>query len=119
MIKAWLTSAILVVSLELQAAPLTVVAIESDPLSLLDPLGKPLGSLSRDRLPQLPLPVLSTNELDLVEVQLDGRRVWLDRMDVRLNQGAEVKMPCAKLASGTADRSSGATLGYGAGCAKE
>ena len=109
MIKAWLTSAILVVSLELQAAPLTVVVIESDPLS----------SLSRDRLPQLPLPVLSTNELDLVEVQLDGRRVWLDRMDVRLNQGAEVKMPCAKLASGTADRSSGATLGYGAGCAKE
>lgn len=119
MIKAWLASAALVISLELQAAPLAVVAIESDPLSMLDQYGKPLGNLSRDRLPALPLPVLATNELDLVEVQLQGQRVWLDRMDVRLNQGEEVRMPCAKLASGTADRSSGATLGYGAGCNKE
>ncbi len=117
MIKAWLIGFSLIVSLDLQAASLAVIAIESEPLSLLDQHGKPLGNLTRDRLPALPLPVLATNELDLVEVQLEGKRVWLDRMDIRLNQGEEVSMPCAKLASGTADRSNGATLGYGAGCA--
>ena len=102
------------------AAELAVVQYVSDPVALLDETGRLLRKQPRTELPATPLAALQWNEdLELVQVEIDGQRVWLDGVDVRLNEGKTVPMPCARLPRGKAESATNlSTIGYGAGCEK-
>lgn len=104
----------------LLAAPM-VEAFLADPVAVLDDQGKPQRDVARASLPQQALPVLEYNkELDLVQVELAGQKVWLDTMDVRVNPPLNVvKLPCQKLPSNLADdHKNASTIGFGSGCKK-
>ena len=98
----------------------TVEAFEADPLTLLDAHGKSQGTLALKDAPKLPLPVLESNpNLELVQVELGGRKVWLDTMDLRLSEGKIVTTPCERLSnSQKADTRNASTIGFGSGCNK-
>ncbi|EXF45181.1 hypothetical protein BAY1663_02393 [Pseudomonas sp. BAY1663] len=102
------------------AAELAVVQYVSDPVALLDETGRLLHKQPRAELPPPPLAALQWNEeLELVQVEIGGQRVWLDGVDVRLNEGKTVPMPCARLPRGKAESATNlSTIGYGAGCEK-
>ncbi|MNP79819.1 hypothetical protein D3C76_1777470 [compost metagenome] len=88
---------------------------------MLDEQGKPLRDIARNSLPKQAIEVLQWNkELDLVQVDLGGEKVWLDTMSVRVNPPLNiVTMPCQKLSTSLSDdHQNNSTLGYGAGCAK-
>ncbi|WDY58126.1 hypothetical protein [Pseudomonas sp. PSKL.D1] len=98
-----------------------IEAYVDDPLPILDAQGKPLREITRANLPKQNLEVLQWNkELDLIQVDLAGEKVWLDTMSVRVNPPLYVSsMPCQKLSTSLAeDHQNNSTLGYGAGCAK-
>ncbi|AHD12226.1 hypothetical protein C163_00285 [Pseudomonas sp. FGI182] len=102
------------------AAPM-IEAVIDDPLPVLDEQGKALRDVARSSLPKQAIEVLQWNkELDLVQVDLAGEKVWLDTMSVRVNPPLNiVTMPCQKLSTNLADdHQNNSTLGYGAGCAK-
>lgn len=103
----------------LLAAPMVVAFLE-DSVAVLDDQGEPQHDVARASLPKQPLPVLQYNkELDLVQVELSGQKVWLDTMQLRVNPPLNVvKMPCEKLSQSQAgDHTTNASLGYG-GCSK-
>jgi hypothetical protein len=101
----------------LSATP-TVEAFLADPVALLDEQGKLERELPLKDVPTKPLPVLQYNEaLELVQVELSGKKVWLDTMDLRLNPSKLVKLPCQKMPSSqAADSQNNSTIGFGAGC---
>src|SRR5690606_25904148 len=101
------------------AAELAVVQYVSDPVALLDETGRLLRKQPRTELPATPLAALQWNEdLELVQVEIDGQRVWSDGGDVRLRGGKGVTIACARLPRGKAESASHlCTSGYGAGCA--
>ena len=97
----------------------TVEAFEADPLTLLDAHGKSQGTLALKDAPKPPLPVLESNpNLELVQVELGGRKVWLDTMDLRIEPPLNVvDLPCQGLTkSQTKDSRNNSTIGFGAGC---
>ncbi|MBD8595871.1 MULTISPECIES: hypothetical protein [unclassified Pseudomonas] len=98
----------------------TVDAYEADPLTLLDEHGKSQGRLPVKDAPKPPLQVLATHpNLDQVQVELGGRKVWLDTMDLRLSEGKIVTTPCESLPiSQKADTRNASTIGFGSGCSK-
>lgn len=99
---------------------ITVERFVADPVAVLDAQGKLQGELATSTLPKPPLPVLQYNEsLELVQVQLNGKMVWLDTQDVEMKPGKGVKLPCAQLKSSqAADAQNNSTIGFGAGCNK-
>jgi hypothetical protein len=101
----------------LSATP-TVEAFLADPVALLDEQGKLERELPLKEAPTKPVPVLQYNEaLELVQVELSGKKVWLDTMDLRLNPSKLVKLPCQKAPAGNpTDKQNNSTIGYGAGC---
>ncbi len=103
-----------------QAAALTVEEYTNDPIALLDEAGRLLQRVPRAELPPTPLATQRWNEdMDLVQVEIGGRAVWLDTMDVRLSEGKVVPMPCASLPKGKPEGATNlSTIGYGAGCAR-
>ncbi|MEN5033473.1 hypothetical protein [Pseudomonas sp. TWI929] len=104
----------------LLAAPMIEDFID-DPLPVLDEQGKQLRDVARNSLPKHAIEVLQWNkELDLVQVNLAGEKVWLDTLSVRVNPPLNVvTMPCQKLTSSQSDdHQNNSTLGYGAGCSK-
>lgn len=106
-------------SQSLFAAPV-VDAFLTDPITVLDEQGKSQREVARSGLPKT-LPILQYNkDLDLVEVELAGQKVWLDTMDVRVSPPLNVvKLPCQKLSSSQADdHQNNSTIGFGAGCSK-
>ncbi|MFJ3482612.1 hypothetical protein ACIPL1_04425 [Pseudomonas sp. NPDC090202] len=74
--------------------------------------------MSRKDAPTKPLPVLQYNEaLEQVQVEVSGKKVWMDTADLRLNPGKIVKLPCQKVPTSlAADAHNPSTLGYGPGC---
>ncbi|MBF8740403.1 MULTISPECIES: hypothetical protein [Pseudomonas] len=106
-------------SQSLLASPI-VDAFLADPVTVLDDQGRLQREVARNGLPQT-LPVLQYNkELDLVQVELAGQKVWLDTMDVRVSPPLNVvKLPCQKLSSSQADdHQNNSTIGFGSGCSK-
>ena len=103
-----------------QAATQTVEAFLADPVAVLDEQGKLEREVALSDIPPNPLPVLQYNEeLELVQVELAGKKVWLDTMDLRLNPSKVVKLPCQKLPTSQAqDQQNNSTIGFGAGCSK-
>lgn len=101
------------------AAP-TVEAFLADPVALLDEQGKLEREMPLKDAPKTALPVLQYNEaLELVQVEMAGKKVWLDTMDLRLNPSKMVKLPCQKMpGSKVADSQNNSTIGFGAGCNK-
>ncbi|NKQ11940.1 hypothetical protein [Pseudomonas sp. SST3] len=102
------------------AAGLTVEEYTNDPIALLDETGRLLQRVPRAELPPTPLAAQQWNEdMELVQVEIAGRPVWLDGVDVRLSEGKTVPMPCAALPRAKADGATNlSTIGYGAGCAR-
>jgi len=99
----------------------TVEAFLADPIALLDEQGKLEREMPLKDAPKTALAVLQYNEaLELVQVEMAGRKVWLDTMDLRLNPSKLVKLPCQKMpGSKTADSQNNSTIGFGAGCNKQ
>ncbi|MGF6693967.1 hypothetical protein M2318_004051 [Metapseudomonas resinovorans] len=102
------------------AATPTVEEFLADPVAVLDEQGKLEREVALSEVPPNPLPVLQYNEeLELVQVELAGKKVWLDTMDLRLNPSKLVKLPCQKMPTSQAqDQQNNSTIGFGAGCSK-
>jgi hypothetical protein len=118
MTRAAISLLVAVFSQAVWAAAPTVEAFLADPIALLDEQGKLERELPLKDAPKNPLPVLQYNEaLELVQIELAGRKVWLDTMDLRLNPSKMVKLPCQKMpGSKAADSQNNSTIGFGAGC---
>ncbi|BAU75767.1 hypothetical protein [Metapseudomonas furukawaii] len=117
------TSLLLLATLATQAAlasPPVVEAFLADPVAVLDEQGKLQREVARQELPGQPLTVLQYNEdLELVQVELSGQKIWLDTVDLRLNPSKIVKLPCQKLPTSQAtDQHNNSTIGFGAGCSQ-
>lgn len=99
------------------AAAQTVEAFLADPIAVLDQQGKLQREILRKDAPKVPLQVLSYNEaLDLVQVDLNGQKVWFDALDLRLNPTKVVKMGCLDMKAGQPEsKENNSTIGYG-GC---
>ncbi|MBF8744583.1 hypothetical protein ACLUS7_09775 [Enterobacterales bacterium BD_CKDN230030183-1A_HGKHYDSX7] len=107
-------------SQNLFATPMVEAFLE-DPLPILDDQGKSLRDVARASLPKQAVQVLQYNkDLDLVQVDLAGEKVWLDTMSVRVAPPLNVvKLPCQKLTRSMAeDHQNNSTIGFGAGCEK-
>jgi hypothetical protein len=103
------------------AAANTVEAFLADPVSVLDEQGKVLREIPRKDAPTRPLPVLQYNEgAELVQVDLNGQKVWLDPVDLRIKPPLKiVTMPCEKLnGSEKGAEKNHSTMGFGEGCNK-
>lgn len=102
------------------AASPTVEEFLADPVAVLNEQGKLEREIALSEAPPGPLPVLQYNEdLELVQVELEGKKVWLDTMDLRLNPSKIVKLPCQKMPTSQAqDHQNNSTIGFGAGCSK-
>lgn len=114
------TVALLFALLFSQAAAATTQVVEAflaDPVEILDNLGKHAGEMALKDAPKGPLPVLQYNEsLDLVQVELAGKPVWLDTEDLRMNPTKAVKLNCKEIPTGkAASKENPSSLGYG-GC---
>ncbi|EIK94544.1 hypothetical protein PMM47T1_21673 [Pseudomonas sp. M47T1] len=99
------------------AATQVVEGFLADPVEILDSLGKHAGEMARKDAPKGPLPVLQYNEsLDLVQVELAGKPVWLDTEDLRMNPTKVVKLACKEVPIGKGEgKENPSSLGYG-GC---
>lgn len=98
-----------------------VVGYLDDTVELLDDQGKVQRAVPSTSLPRQALPVLQYDkELDLVEVEVSGQKVWLDSMAVRVDPPLHVvDLPCEKLTRSQAeDQQNNSTIGFGAGCKK-
>ncbi|MGG5288299.1 hypothetical protein [Pseudomonas shirazensis] len=103
----------------LLAAPM-VEAFLGEQITVLDDQGGIQREVASASLGKQPLPVLQYNkDLDLVEVELAGQKVWLDPLQLRINPPLNmVKMPCEKLPTTLAsDHKNNSTMGYG-GCSE-
>lgn len=102
------------------AAVPVVEEILADPFSILDAQGKLQQELPLSQAPKTSLPILQYNEdMELVQVELGGKNVWLDTMDLRMNPSKIVTMPCQKMPTSQAsDLQNNSTIGYGATCNK-
>lgn len=88
-------------------------------MALYDAQGEFLGDLPRDQLPPPEVQVLSFDEdKSLILIALADRHVWLDPLDVKLNQGKTVAFDCRKVAetSMQADSKVKAVMGYSQAC---
>jgi hypothetical protein len=100
------------------AAPM-VEAFQADPIPLFDEQGKQEGTLARKDAPPTPIPALQYAEAtDQVQIELAGKKVWLDAQDVKLNPPpSTVTIPCVSMSKGGAtDKQNNSTMGFGAGC---
>lgn len=64
-----------------------VVAYEGKTLHTFEQVGKSFkmtGSAASAEMPAPPVPILAVSSKGFVQIQLDGKPVWLDRLDVRI-----------------------------------
>ena len=91
----------------------------ADPVEVVDEQGKLQREIARKDTPKQPVQVLKLNkELELVQVELAGQKVWLDTGDLRIEPPLNVvDLPCQGLTkSQTKDSRNNSTIGFGAGC---
>ena len=91
----------------------------ADPVEVVDEQGKLQREIARKDTPKQPVQVLKLNkELELVQVELAGQKVWLDTGDLRIEPPFHVtELPCQLMPQSLAkDSNNKSTLGYGAGC---
>ena len=91
----------------------------ADPVEVVDEQGKLQREIARKDTPKQPVQVLKLNkELELVQVELAGQKVWLDTGDLRIEPPFHVtELPCQLMPQSLAkDCNNKSTLGYGAGC---
>ncbi|MBD1555111.1 hypothetical protein [Pseudomonas typographi] len=94
----------------------TVEAFIGDPIAILDAQGNVEGEMPLRDAPKGPLPILQYNEaIDLVQVELAGKKVWLDTLDLRMNPTKIVTLSCQEMKPGSPDKENNSTIGYG-GC---
>lgn len=101
--------------------PLKIIGYPLEKVALYDAQGEFLGDLPREQLPSPDVPVLSVDEdKNLILIALSDRQVWLDPLDVKLNQGKTVTLDCRKVAetSVKADNKVKAVMGYSQACGK-
>ena len=93
----------------------TVEEFLADPVAVLDERGKLEREIPRKDAPKVPLTVLSYNEvLDLVQVDLGGKKVWFDPLDLRLNPTKIVKLGCDEMKAGQLEsKENNSTISYG------
>ncbi|MGY4491854.1 hypothetical protein [Pseudomonas sp. TE3610] len=97
------------------AATQVVEGFLADPVAILDAKGQQIGELARKDAPKGSLPVLQYNDaLDLVQVEVAGKQVWLDTEDLRMKPTKVVKLGCKEIPTGK-QRENSSSLGYG-GC---
>ncbi|MNG08196.1 hypothetical protein D3C84_915360 [compost metagenome] len=99
--------------------PLKIVEYPLEKLALYDEQGEFLGDIGREELPPPEVRVLSYDEdKNLILIALADRQVWLDPLDVKLNQGKSVAFDCRKVAetSLVADNKTKAVMGYSESC---
>ena len=97
-----------------------VVGYLDDSIELLDDKGKVQRVVPSAELSQT-LPVLRYDkELDLIEIELNDQKIWLDSTAVRIEPPLyQVNLPCEKLSSNyPEDQKKNVTIGFGAGCKK-
>lgn len=101
--------------------PLKIIGYPLEMVALYDAQGEFLGDLARDQLPPPEVQVLSFDEeKNLILIALADRQVWLDPLDVKLNQGKTVAFDCRKVAATSmqADSKVKAVMGYSQACGK-
>lgn len=120
-------SKLLAVSLSLfmfnsYAETLKILEYVNSSVALLDEEAGLIKKVDAATLPGTPVEVLSIDtDLEIVKIKdKSGNEIWLDTMDVKLNKGKGVVMPCVAL-NKNEDKSSmqAGTLGYGKSCSKE
>jgi len=80
--------------------------------------GRFAGTRSIDELPKTPVPVQGISDRGALLVHAGDDEIWLDPMDVRLNQQGTIEQLCLSIAKGRSpDRKVAGSMGMGAGCA--
>ena len=102
------------------AAPdgeLKIIRAITETVSVYDKQGEFLREISSTELEPLPRKVTAEND-GLLEIDLNGKPVWLDELDVRLNREAQSGVKCKELKtqSASASRSTRGAMGYGGLC---
>jgi len=101
--------------------PLKITGYPLEKVALYDEQGEFLGDMSRDQLPVPDVQVISFSEAkNLLLIAVGERQVWLDPLDVKLNQGKTVAFDCRKVAETSllADSKTNAVMGYSKACGK-
>lgn len=119
--RAALLGLLLLSSASWAGEPLKIVGYPLQKLAMYDASGEFLGDIERERLP---VPEVLVEHYDedksLLLIRVEGREVWLDPLDVKLNQGKTVAYDCRKVAetSAKADSQTKAVMGYSESCAQ-
>lgn len=101
--------------------PLKIIGYPLETVALYDEQGEFLGDMSRDQLPVPEVPVISfSEEKNLLLIAVGEHQVWLDPLDVKLNQGKTVAFDCRKIAETSllADSKTNGVMGYSKACGK-
>lgn len=99
---------------------LSVIAYLADPVGTRDADGRFIGTVPQADLPPAPAPVIDVQRGAVLVGTSSGKDVWLDRMDVKLNQAGSVRELCNSLARASSpDRTVAGTMGAGPNCAKQ
>ena len=96
---------------------LKIIRAITDTVSVYDQQGEFLREISSKELEPLPRKVTAEND-GLLEIDLNGKSVWLDELDVRLNREAQSGVKCKELKtqSASVSRSTRGAMGYGGLC---
>ncbi|WDE11051.1 hypothetical protein [Thalassomonas haliotis] len=92
-----------------------------NPIDIFDADGNPLKEVNTKTLPKPNVTVLASNdELGIVKIlDLQGKEIWLDTLDLKMNIGKTVSLPCVKLAMNLPeDNTRTGTSGFGSACKK-
>ena len=110
----------LVVSASLHAEePLQIIGYPVPTLVVYDAQGEQVGELPRENMPEPAVPVLEMNRAgDLVRIAMQGGDIWLDPVDLQLNQGKTVQQTCRQMSavSSAVDKQVATTMGYSTDC---
>ena len=102
--------------------PLKILSYEVDPIPVLDENARLIEKRNVKALPRPDVEVQATNEeLDIVMIKdADGKDIWIDTFDVKLNHGKVVNLDCYKLIKANPkDAQEAGTMGFGSKCNKQ
>ncbi len=77
--------------------PLVIEGYGVDEVGVFDQQGNWVKDIASKKLPAPLVPTAYNSDLEMVEVDVNGERFWLDTMDLQLNQRASTSKTCSSL----------------------
>ncbi len=102
-----------------EQAPLRIDKFVSKEVAIRDAEGQFVGTRPAKAFGKPPIEIRDLNRAAVQVLDKEGKAVWVDRIDVKLNHSGSVQELCKTLAmADSPDRTKAATMGVASACSK-